>query len=345
MAVFPFEATAEELTAEPEIFVKAVCKLLESEFLVLPKGDGFIDYPTFDKAYESLKKATIAFTNIKSDVVYGVALSVPVSFVVLRSMLGFTPPEWAYVTTQQTGLEIPQNFARALDRYVRITPSSPMQTPSELKARRIKAMVDTACQLLRDGSPAVREDKIHRLDKADTKAGADSIQLLADVGVPYSMLLYERFLGRPFAGHRDAVSELVDGNLEAKIEDVLTAAGISFVKTKRAQRVPGFDQAPDFIIPSQLNPEIVIEAKITEDDGTARDKITRIQHLAALSMGGVAPGAEPKFEVIACIGGRGFGVRREDMKKLLLATRGKVFTVKQIDQLIDHTKLARFRTK
>jgi hypothetical protein len=29
------------------------------------------------------------------------------------------------------------------------------------------------------------------------------------------MLLYERFLGRPFAGHRDSVSELVGDSLES----------------------------------------------------------------------------------------------------------------------------------
>jgi len=29
-------------------------------------------------------------------------------------------------------------------------------------------------------------------------------------------------------------------------------------KTKRAERVPGFDQAPDFIIPSEYNPQVVI---------------------------------------------------------------------------------------
>ena len=39
------------------------------------------------------------------------------------------------------------------------------------------------------------------------------------------------------------------------------------------------------------------------------------------------PPNQPKFEVVAYIAGRGFGVRREDMKKLLIATRGKVFTL------------------
>ncbi|MGD0970847.1 MAG: hypothetical protein ABSA04_05515 [Desulfobaccales bacterium] len=127
--------------------------------------------------------------------------------------------------------------------------------------------------------------------------------------------------------------------------DTLNAAGISARKTKRAERVAGFDQAPDFIIPDEFNPQIVIEAKITEDDGTARDKVTRVQHLGSLSMQGLAPNDPPRFEVIACIAGRGFKVRREDMKKLLLATRGKVFTLQNLSRLIDCSRLAEFRTR
>ena len=97
------------------------------------------------------------------------------------------------------------------------------------------------------------------------------------------MALYERFLGRPFAGHRDSVSELVGDVLEVAVEGMLTRACVSYRKTKRAQRVVGFDQAPDFIIPDEFSPQVVIEAKINEDDGTTRDKVTRVQHLATLS--------------------------------------------------------------
>ena len=158
------------------------------------------------------------------------------------------------------------------------------------------------------------------------------------------MLLYERFLGRPFAGHRDSVSELVGDGLENAIEEQLVTAGISFRKTRRAERFADFDQAPDFMVPSEFNPSIVIEAKLTEDDGTARDKVTRIQHLHSLSIAGQSQGRK-QFEVIACIAGRGFGVRREDMKKLLIATRGKVFTPKTLDRLVDCTALKNFRTK
>ena len=167
---------------------------------------------------------------------------------------------------------------------------------------------------------------------------------MADLGAPYSMLLYERFLGRPFAGHRDSISELVGDLVENAIEDVLARAGISFRKTRRAERLSGFDQAPDFVIPNEFNPRVTIEAKLTEDDGTARDKVTRVQHLAEISMAGQPPD-QPKFEVIACIAGRGFGVRREDMRKLILATRGKVFTLQNMDRLVDATRLREFRSR
>lgn len=257
--------------------------------------------------------------------------------------MGFSPPEWAYVSTQRSGTLVSQGFVRSLDRKIRVAPLTPLKA-GVANSDRIKALVKTACQLLTESAPEVEADKLHRLDKADTKTGAEGIRALAGIGVPYAMLLYERFLGRPFAGHRDSVSELIGDNLESAIEDVLTTSGISYRKTKRAERISGFDQTPDFIVPDEFNPQVVIEAKVTEDDGTARDKVTRIQHLGSLSLQGRPPD-NPRYEVIACIAGRGFGVRREDMKKLLLATRGKVFTLKTLDRIVECSRLAEFRTQ
>ena len=227
----------------------------------------------------------------------------PISFIVLRTILGFTPPEWAYITTQRGGVEVTQGAARSLDRRMGMAPLMPLRIDNGLTYNRLRAMVVTACGLLIEEPPVIPEDKLYRLDKADTKHGLKSLQPLADLGVPYAMLLYERFLGRPFAGHRDSVSGLVGDILESAIETQLTVPGISFRKTKRAERVAGFDQAPDFIVPDEFNPQVIIEAKITEDDGTARDKVTRVQHLGALSMQGRVTGDAPRFEVIACIAG------------------------------------------
>lgn len=343
MLKLPFEALFEEILANPETFVASVFSCLESEFLVMPKGPGFIEYPTFEEGFEALKHATAGFTQITFDRVLPVTQATPISMVVLRAMLGFTPPEWAYLTTQRTGIEVSQGFARSLDRKIRMAPDKSVNI-NGVTANRIRALVQVACELLEQGLSERVPDKLHRLEKADTKSGASGIQALAAMGVPYAMLLYERFLGRPFAGHRDSVSELIGDSLESVIEEALNKAGISYRKTKRAEKIEGFDQTPDFIIPDEFNPLIIIEAKITEDDGTARDKVTRIQHLGELSMAG-QPTGQPKYEVIACIGGRGFGVRREDMKKMLLATRGKVFTLKTMDRLVDCTRLRDFRTR
>ncbi|MGO9243068.1 MAG: hypothetical protein ACLQBJ_19885 [Bryobacteraceae bacterium] len=340
----PFEASIEEIQSDPEKFVDAVFSSLVSEFLVLPKGEGFVDYPTFERGYECLKQATAAFRNVSPELILPVVLQHPISLIVLRTMLGLTPPEWAYVTAQRTGADVSQGFARTLDRRVRMRPSAPLRADGP-RFDRLQAMVAVACQLLGEGAPETEPNKIHRLAKADTQDGAESLQTLAAIGAPYAMLLYERFLGRPFAGHRDSVSELVGDSLESAIEEVLTQNGVSFQKTKRAERVPGFDQAPDFIIPSAFSPRIVIEAKLTEDDGTARDKVTRVQHLEALSRKDVASGEHPKFSVIACIAGRGFGVRREDMRKLILATRGKVFTLVTLNQLVEYSDIRAFKTR
>jgi hypothetical protein len=343
MTTFPFEVSYEELEADPDSYVDAIFSCLESEFLVMHKGAGFISYPMFEKGYEALKIATQGFAAFTEPAVLAAVQEKPLALVVLRAMLGFTPPEWGYLATQRTGITVSQGFVRSLDRKIRLAPETPLTNKGATK-KRLAALVETACQLLTAGMPPVDDDQLHRLDKADTKYGLESIRNLAGLGVPYAMLLYERFLGRPFAGHRDSVSELVGDSLESAIEEVLTEAGISYRKTKRAERIPGFDQTPDFIIPSEFNPQIIIEAKITEDDGTARDKVTRIQHLGELSLAGRPP-MSPKFEVIACIGGRGFGVRREDMKKMILATRGKVFTLKTLDRMVAWTRLREFRTK
>ena len=158
--------------------------------------------------------------------------------------------------------------------------------------------------------------------------------------MPYPVLLYERFLGRPFATHRDSVSELVGEVVEVAVKNVLSDAKINIRETKRAERIPGFDQTPDFIVPDEFTPVAVIEAKLTEDDGTARDKVARVQRLRTLR-----DEESRDYDVIACIAGRGFKVRREDMRRLLQATDGKVFTLTSMHLLIDHTRIREYRVR
>lgn len=340
---FPFNATPEEVQTAPDTFVDSVFASLASDFLVMPKGEGFLEYATFSSGFQALKKVSEGFSRFPSKEILKATLETPVIFIVLRSILGFTPPEWAYLAAENAKIDIPQGAARSLDRKIRTQPFEPLK-PGNKTLERLKALVDTACNLIQDGCPGVAEDKLHRFCKVDSLEGLDSVKQLADLGAPYPILLYERFLGRPFAGHRDSVSELIGDSLESAIEDVLTAAGITYRKTKRAERIPNFDQAPDFIIPDEFNPEVIIEAKLTEDDGTARDKATRVIRLCQMAEER-SRANKPSYEVIACLAGRGFGVRREDMRQMILHTGGKIFTPKTLNFLVEHSRLKKFRTK
>ena len=342
---YPFEVAASDLEDRLENLVDATFSDLQSQFLVLPRGPGFIEYQDFQQAYETLKSKTSGFTQLDITSVWNALAADALVFVVVRTILGFSPPEWAEVAASQTGMEIPQGAVRNLDRRVRsdrrmFAKPSVRGTTAGIRAQ---VLLNEAIQMLQAGAPPQQQGMIHRLDKADTADGPSSIQNAAQLHVPYSMLLYERYLGRPYASHRDAVSELVGDLMENAIEQQLTISGISHRKTGRAERINGFDQAPDFIVPDEFTPAVVIEAKLTNDDGTARDKHTRLAHLAEMRDERERAG-KPSFEVVACIDGRGFGVRREDMRKLIRATRGKVFTFATLDRLVANTTLEEYRT-
>ncbi|WP_071527256.1 hypothetical protein [Nodosilinea nodulosa] len=313
---------------------------LTSSFLEMPRGNGFIDYSVFEQGYQTLKRSTNAFEDVTAETVELAVVTTPISLIVFRAILGFTPPEWAYITTEMTDVIVSQGAARSIDRKVRLQPLTSRPLTNSLTDQRIRALISAGVQTLVTGADTEVPTIFHRLDKVDTREGLQSLQPIADLGVPYPVVLYERFLGRPFASHRDSVSELVGEVVESAIKDVLNAAKVSFRETKRAERINGFDQAPDFIIPDEFNPVALIEAKLTEDDGTARDKVTRVQRLRTLR-----DESGQNYDVIACIAGRGFKVRREDMRRLLQATDGKVFTLSTMHLLIENTRIREYRVR
>jgi len=50
-------------------------------------------------------------------------------------------------------------------------------------------------------------------------------------------------------------------------------------------------------------------------------------------------------EAVAAIAGRGFNIRHGDLKKLLIATRGKVFALQNMGRLIEYTRAGKFKTR
>lgn len=342
----PFQLSAVQLQDRLDEMVEVTFGDIQSQFLTLPRGAGFIDYGDFQSAYEVLKRETQAFAIFTEDSVWKALGQDALTLVVLRTILGFSPPEWADLARSERDSDISQNAARTLDTKVRKNRRmfAGGGKGDGATMTRTRALVSVAVEYITRGAPTAAQDTVHRLAKVDTSAGLSSVRHAANFHVPYAVLLYERYLGRPFASHRDAVSELVGDVMESAIEEQLVRRRITFRKTKRAERIEGFEQAPDFFVPTEFSPTIIIEAKITGDDGTARDKVSRILRLAAMRDERQRQG-RPTFEVIACVDGRGFGVRRQDMRDMLTATRGKVFTLASLDRLVENTNLKEFLPK
>jgi len=55
MARFPFEVPFEQVQDGIDEYVSVIFSSLESEFLILPKGQGYIEYAVFEAGYEALK--------------------------------------------------------------------------------------------------------------------------------------------------------------------------------------------------------------------------------------------------------------------------------------------------
>lgn len=341
----PYELTPPDLEARLDEMVASTFADLQSQFLALPKGNGFIEFADFQAAYETLKRDTAAFQEVSRDRIWRALQADALTLVILRTILGFSPPEWGEVAEVETGVEVPQGASRGLDTRVRrdraMFANVRLDRALNVTMTRVDALVVVAAATLAKGAPQGATNVVHRIAKFDTAAGLDSLRHAANNHVPYAVLLYERYLGRPFASHRDSISELVGDVMESAIEERLARAKVTFRKTARAERIAGFEQAPDFFIPTEVSPSVIIEAKITNDDGTARDKVARIQQLANMRDNRLRAG-EPAFELVACIDGRGFGVRKDDMRKMLRATKGKVFTLNTLPDLIPHTDIRNF---
>src|ERR1700728_3881452 len=101
-----FEADYGDTSLSFDPLVDEVFAELKSSFLELPRGEGFIDYVTFERGYQALKRATVDFTEVTTASVELAVADAPIAFIVFRSILGFTPPEWAYITTETTSTSV-----------------------------------------------------------------------------------------------------------------------------------------------------------------------------------------------------------------------------------------------
>lgn len=135
----------------------------------------------------------------------------------------------------------------------------------------------------------------------------------------------------------DASSSIKADILEGALVRLLAENAIPFYRTRARERIPGWEQAPDFLLPTREQPVVVVEAKLAEDGGTARDKAARIERLCREARKkGVLP--------VAVIDGKGFYRINDVTAPILRNTLGETYTLKTLPRLLELAEIKRLRT-
>ena len=192
----PFEADPVYLESHLDEMVSATFADLQSQFLILPKGSNFVEYQRFQDAFEVLRRYTSAFSRFNEENVWNALREDALSLLVLRTILGLSPPEWADLARSERASDVSQGYSRLLDGESRIDRAlfSRLCRPRDaIRLTRAEALVSVAVEYIDRGAPMSAQDTVHRLAKADTTEGIASLQYVASYDVPYAVLLYERY--------------------------------------------------------------------------------------------------------------------------------------------------------
>jgi hypothetical protein len=157
-------------------------------------------------------------------------------------------------------------------------------------------------------------------------------------GVAYSALLYQRYIGSVFGQAINASSSLKADLLEGPVERLLRERGVPYYRVGTREKVPGWEQAPDFFIPNKEEPKVVIEAKVAEDGGTARDKASRIERLSRAAYA-------RNITLISVVDGLGFYRINDVLAPILGNSKGLVYTYKNLPEILQIPALRAFEGK
>ena len=183
----PFEVAPADLQDQLEELVDSTFADIQSQFLVLPRGTNFVEYPEFQAAFEVLRRRTNAFTDFTESRVWSALRENSLCFGVVRTILGMSPPEWADLARSDRDSDIHQGYARVLDGRCRSdrTYIEGLGRPRNATALdRVDALISVAVEYITRGSPPGAADTVHRLDKVDTSHGLESLRHVASQHVP-----------------------------------------------------------------------------------------------------------------------------------------------------------------
>lgn len=323
----------EEAEASRALLTQSYLTHLSPSFHLVPRGDSMFDEDAFTDAYSALVTGTENFTRVDAASLAAVLLECPAALAPLRMILGLTHNELAVaIRLHDPDSNLAGGSLKNLER------STAQEHRTAARQRIVGSIAGAVLAMMsRDlltVPPRVTTHFHSKLDKSDTLDGWRSVREHTS-GVSYSTLLFQRYVGGVWRQVQDAYSEVKgDAVLEIPLQDLLDAHGVPYHRTKRgatgaaetATRF-GLKPGPDFIIPDD-SPTLVVESKVAEDGGTARDKAARIRTL-------VTAANERGLRACALIDGKGWTERPNALCDVIVATQGRTYTLATMDQILE----------
>ena len=316
-----------------DLLIKGFLNHVRPSFHLIPKGDSMADEESFTDAYAALADGTEDFLRPDAESLAAILQRTPAALAPLRMIVGLTHNELA-VAIKLTDPDA-RASGEALKKFERNPPperASPRH--GQLAASIAQAVTAAMSREILTVPPGAAAYFHSKIDKRDTRDGWSSVQADAG-GVPYSALLYQRYVGGVWRQVQDAYSEVKgDAVLEFPLRDLLDEHDIPYHHTRpgasgareTAERY-GISPGPDFVIPDE-SPTLVVESKVGEDGGTVRDKAARIKSMTSAAN---ARG----LKACAVVDGKGWTERSAALLEVVVATQGRTYTLSTLSQILE----------
>jgi hypothetical protein len=292
-----------------------------------------------EDAYAAAYELTKGFTETGPETLTATLYAQPKALRIFRLLLGLTTQEFATATQ----LVAERHGVEALG-VARIKSLEAGSACGERIARCCALVIDEGMRgELFGASPAGAVQP--KIRKPDTLEGWKTVQRYAAGGVPLAVFLHQRHYGGAFRQVLDATSTQRGDLLEDAVEELFRENRIHFIRTgshnqEEIARRFGLTvrPAPDFVVFNGSDTlRALLECKVANDGGTARDKAARYANLRAEAnrLGGV-----PLFAVLAGLGWRrtsdalGPVVRDTDGRVLTLPTLKDMLKIQPFPSLI-----------
>lgn len=290
----------------------------------------FYDRPYFSQVYDAAAAATRDFQSVDEADLARTLATDPRTLLIFRTTLGLTHQEFAHCTALVAGsgfMPVSASKVKAME-----------QKGAAVTTAQANVLAATLTKVM-DGSlfgdPGVPELQVKQ-QKLDTEHGWQSVQEAARNGVQYSDFLHQRHYGGAFRQVLDATSTKRGNLLEDAVEQLFQEHAIPYLRTGahnqgdiEARFELRVHPAPDFVVfDASGTLRGMLECKLVNDGGTARDKALRFERLRqeSIRLGGVP--------LLAALAGLGWARVNDTLGPVVRDTEGRVFTLATLPEML-----------